>query len=200
MLLAYLDDVYLKTTRSRAKAAFDIVSRHIEQSFGIRVHLGKTQCWSRAGGEAPDGIPALNEAEKDPVWKGDMPPEKNGMVILGTPVGNSAFVEQHGKERLEEEKKLLSVLPDLPDLQCAWLLLYFSATPRANHLLRAVPPDLVHAYAEARDEEVWKTLKKLLGVKGAPHSCRDKAELPLRLGELGLRCSTRTFHAAYSAS
>ena len=41
LLIAYLDNVYFNTTRAWAKAASDVISRHIKNFFGIRVHLGK---------------------------------------------------------------------------------------------------------------------------------------------------------------
>ena len=41
-LVAYLDDVYVFTTREGASAAFDIVTRHMETHAGIRCHFGKT--------------------------------------------------------------------------------------------------------------------------------------------------------------
>ena len=50
--------------------------------------------------------------------------------------------------RLDEQTRLLEHLPELPDLQCAWLLLYFSAAARAKRLLRVVPPRDVAGYIE----------------------------------------------------
>ena len=96
------------------------------------------------------------------VWTADRREEENGLQILGTPVGTAAYVEARARERLEEEKRLLQELPELPDLQCAWLLLYLSAAARANHLLRVVPPHEATAYAELHDEEMWRGLCALL--------------------------------------
>ena len=140
-LVAYLDDVYLCTTKANALQAFNTTAAHLERHAGIRVHLGKTQCWAKGGGNAPPGIETLNVPGEDPVWKGNLEAAKNGMVVLGAPLGGEAFVSAKGTKRLEEEKKLFDALPHLPDLQCAWLLFYFSAAPRANHLLRTVLPD-----------------------------------------------------------
>ena len=125
-----------------------------------------------------------------------------GMIVLGVPLGCEEFVHAKGQKRLTEEQQLLSVLPHLPDLQCAWLLLYFSAVPRANHLLRAVPPTLVHRYALEHDKAVWETLLALLNQQPNDNleANKRRAQLPCRLGSLGLRCSTRTAPAAYWAA
>ena len=52
---------------------------------------------------------------------------------------------------------------EVPDLQTAWLLLLYCAVPRANHLLRAIPPDLVAEYARAHDDGIWETFLDLIG-------------------------------------
>ena len=124
------------------------------------------------------------------------------MVVLGTPLGCEAFVRARGQKRLQEEEQLLNALPTLPDLQCAWLLLYFSAAPRANPLLRAVPPSLVSNYALAHDDAVWKTLLRLLKrtEEETTQAHRDRAQLPCRLGGCGLKCAARTAPAAYWAA
>ena len=89
------------------------------------------------------------------------------LLGLGTPIGAPEFVAACARERLEQERGLLAELPQLPDLQCAWLLLLFCATPRAQHLLRTVSPSQSAAYAEAHDRAVWDTLQALLGERGA---------------------------------
>ena len=100
------------------------------------MHHGKLRAWSRAGGPAPPGIANLG----DEVWTADAPDENNGVVILGTPLGRDASVESHGRDRLEKEALLLDNIPKLDDVQCAWLLLSYSTVPRANHMLRMLPP------------------------------------------------------------
>ena len=138
LLLAYLDDLYLVTTRDRARAAFDEVTSAVAELAGVRPHLGKLRAWSRAGGTAPPGLEGFGD-EGDPAWRGDLPPELNGLVVLGTPLGTDAYAAEHGRKRLREEQRLLDCLPKL-DLQSAWLLLLYCATPRANRQFRCVPP------------------------------------------------------------
>ena len=54
----------------------------------------------------------------------------------------------------------------LPDVQCAWLLLAFCAAPRAQHLLRNVPPADILPYARGHDDAVSTVVEGLLGEQG----------------------------------
>ena len=109
-----------------------------------------------------------------------------------------------GKDRLDEERTFTDLLPQLPDLQAAWLLLSMCASPRANHLLRTLPLDLVQSYADAHDELMLETLAALVrrsGFQGQSHRrTRHLAQLPFRLGGLSLRSACRTAGAAYWAA
>ena len=79
---------------------------------------------------------------------------------LGAPLGHPTFVAAHAQKRLEEESKLMQELPELPDLQCEWalLLLLRTAVPRANHLLRKLPPSQSEDYARGHDDLVRECL------------------------------------------
>ena len=99
------------------------------------------------------------------VWRSDLADDERGVKILGTPLGSPEFVSKHLRERLAEERRLLEQIPKLPDAQCAWLLLHYCAAPRANHLLRTLPPEEVQQYAQDHDNEIWRTL---LGILGGP--------------------------------
>ena len=50
-LLAFLDDLYSVTSRSRARAAFDIVPRKVSTA-GVQTHTGKLRLWSSLVGNA----------------------------------------------------------------------------------------------------------------------------------------------------
>ena len=118
-------------------------------------------------------------------------------------MGTAEFVRNHAQQRLEKEQVLLDWLPKMSDLQCAWLLLALCATPRANHIVRALPPTQARDYAAEHDSRIWETLKNLLGhtpSRGRARRARDLATLPGRLGGLGLRSAERTSPAAYWAS
>ena len=104
------------------------------------------------------------------------------MVILGTPVGSPEFVQRFLGNRLDVQTRFWDRLKQVPDLQAAWLLLLYCAVPRANHLIRAIPPNLVANYAQAHDDGIWATFLDLIG--HAPRPARDPAhegaeQLPL---------------------
>ena len=95
-------------------------------------------------------------------------------------------------------------ISDLPDPQCAWQLFAKCAVPRGDYWRRTLPPSLSAGYAEARDNALWETAVKIMG--GADlhddvvNMGRRIAELPARLGGLGIRSSSRTRIASYWAS
>ena len=104
---------------------------------------------------------------------------------------------------LEEEQLLLDLLPDMPDLQAAWVLLLYCAAPRANHLLRLLPPNQSIEYARQHDDLMRTCLGNLLQQPrplGRQSPAWRLASLPLRLGGAGLRSAERTAPGAYWAA
>ena len=82
-LFSFLDDLYLTTTKPRAQEAFQVVADSVQRHAGVQTNFGKLKAWSRAGGEAPEG---LEEA-----WQGSKPDCENGLIVLGTPLGRGAL-------------------------------------------------------------------------------------------------------------
>ena len=103
------------------------------------------------------------------------------------------------------------MLPKLPSLQSAWLLLYYCAVPRLNHLLRTLPPTIVQYIATQHDPTILDTFQRLFGISTCDSWDQQlhgvaydtwilQAQLPLRMGGMGLRNSSRTAPATYWAS
>ena len=71
------------------------------------------------------------------------------------------------------------------DLQCAWQILLQSASPRANHSFRTMPPSSSEKYAREQDEGIWTTVKGLFDeVPGSGQELTDAAQvasLPMRM-------------------
>jgi len=199
-LVAFLDDVYIKTTRGRARTAFDIVTQSLLGRAQIDTNLGKCGMYGRRDAPAPDDVRNLGAD----VWRSDAPPEQRGLKILGTPVGSGEFVQAHLNARLQDEQVLLDRLSAVPDPQCAWLVLMYCASPRANHLLRTIPPGEVRHYAEDHDRRIWETLRHIMGSPsledGTTTNARRLATLPRRHGGLGLQCASRASPGAFWAA
>ena len=148
-----------------------MVASRIHEHAGVEPKLGKFKIWGRGGGPEPPGIDDLLDGAprpSEPIWKGDLQPAENGIVILGTPVGSNEFVDRFLNNRLRVQARFWERVRQVPDLQTAWLLLLYCAVPRANHLLRAISPDLVAEYARAHDDGIWKTFLDLIGYRPHP--------------------------------
>ena len=149
-LYAYLDDICVLTTRDHGRHAYDVVSRAIEGHAGIASNAGKTRVYHQDPGPPPPGIDQLGPD----VWVGNQPPAQRGFVALGVPIGHPEFIACHLQARLAAKAELLEELPRLPDLQAAWLLLLFCAAPRAQHILRTVPPSQCLEYSTGHDAAI----------------------------------------------
>ncbi|CAE7522469.1 unnamed protein product [Symbiodinium natans] len=143
--------------------ARDTVVQAVQEGCGIASNDGKTRAYCHAGGAPPPGMAELGAD----AWRGNKAPSERGLVVLGTPISHPHFIASWAESRMRTEQKLLSQLPRLPDLQCAWRLLAMCASPRANHTLRTaqrtVPPLDIAGYAQAHDDAVWQTLQACLG-------------------------------------
>ena len=165
----------------------------LQEQAGIRLHSGKTRVWNKAGSH--------------PLDIDDLGPEvwcKDGVRILGTPVGSDSYVEVATDERINEEARLWAALAWVPDLQCAWQILLQCAGPRCHHFLRTVPPHQSAKYADNHDKGMMEATQTVLGSIPGSEVCKEEgrqlATLPMRLGGLGLRSASRTAPAAYWAS
>ena len=113
----------------------------------MKTHFSKLKAWCSGGGPAPDDL-----ADECPdAWVADKPPELNGFIVLGTPLGSDEFVKKHAGDRMQKEQKLLVEFPHLRDPQSAWALLSWSAAQIAKHTIRVLPPTLSRTYAEGHD-------------------------------------------------
>ena len=156
--------------------------------------------WACNGGPEPPGVDTLLNGQPRPVvpvWKGDLAPADNGVVILVTPIGTKEFVARILEQRLAHSR--------VPHLQSAWLLLLYCAVPRANNLVRSLPPDIVRDFAEAHDKSIWSTFQQLVGypqADGDPYLAKVKhiAFQPIVRGGLGLRSMALIASAAYWAA
>ena len=133
VFFSVLDDVHVLTTLPHAHVAR---SNHgkTPQKFGWP-SASTTRKFSWSNVPAPPEVAHLGPD----VWRSDKPPHERGFVVLGTPIGHPAFIQAWADERLQEARRILHKLPELPDLPCAWLLASthpVPTTPCAPSLLR----------------------------------------------------------------
>lgn len=86
---AFLDDVYLPVKRQNARAAYDRFTTAIFDFTRVRTNLGKIRCWGCSETNAPRGIAELGPQ----VWRGNLPAEQQSLIMLGSPIGSTAFAQ-----------------------------------------------------------------------------------------------------------
>ena len=167
---AFLDDAYLTCDPERVRATFLALRQALKSHANIDLNVGKTRVWNAAGEEPP----ALSEwmppaQDGSPVWVGDptLPPELQGIHVLGTPLGHDAFRKAALLAKRCQHDSLLDKLPGLPNLQTAWLLLLMCACPHSNYLLRTMQPSITEDFAARHDRAIMGCLSELLGSDGA---------------------------------
>ena len=60
----------------------------------IDVNVGKLAVWGMGRAEAPPRVDEMGEN----VWKGSLPAERQGIKVVGTPVGSGEFVQENCRE------------------------------------------------------------------------------------------------------
>ena len=199
-LYAFLDDVCITSLLERTVPALRAAQASLSCLANVQVHLGKTRAWNVAGAEPAGLLARLPSAEGEPsCWT--LPAREQGLVVLGSPIGSREFVAAVLAAKRDKHEELLARLPALEDLQSAWLLFLPCAAPRCNYLLRTVPPSLTDEFAAAHDAAISRCLAVLLAGGDQPIDLppfsEPRAQLPLRMGGLGLSSAREHRHAAY---
>ena len=112
--------------------------------------------------------------------------------VLGSPIGSREFVATKHAQRLEEQDRLLSRIPHVPNLKSAWLLLLYCAAPRSTHLLRTL---YTADFAASHDAAIQHCLAQMLAGGDGDIA---RAQLPLSMGGLGLGSAVQQRHAGRS--
>ena len=152
-IMAFLDDIFMVTMPQDVGAACAIVQEKLWVHSCIRVHVGKTKVWNRAGIRpfACDVLERIARVQhlQAVVWRGsDIPTADQGIKVLGTPLGHPDYVTRHLQRVEQEQQVLLDRIPSISDVQSAWFLLLHCASARA-YQLRVVRPSGVEEFAAA---------------------------------------------------
>ena len=155
------------------------LERHLAFRTRLALNLSTTAIWNGAG-VAPTGLHALGTTSR--IWIGDpaLAPAQRGLVLLGAPFGTPEFVQAQLQQTLERQGTLLNQLPNLHDIQVAWLLLSCCTCPRAQYAFRTLPISSTHAYAVRHDAAVSRCLDSLLfadAAEGLPGQVAARVQL-----------------------
>ena len=163
-IFAFLDDMYVVARPDRVRPLYDAFRAALWRHARVELNRGKTRVWNAAG-EEPPGIADMQGDSDAVVWTGDwsLRPDQQGLLVLGIPLGSDAFVQRQLELKRAEHDRLLTRIPAVEDLQAAWLLLRFCACPRANYLLRVLPPAATLPFAEAHDAAVDRCPARFCG-------------------------------------
>ena len=162
-LVAFLDDICTVTLPERVGPVNVTLQAELWRHAKITVHGGKTKVWNSTG-ERPEACHELERVARlsDPeaiVWRGSgIPVDRQGIKVLGAPIGHPEFVRRQLEIVSQEHQTLLSRIPHVQDTQCAWLLLVHCASARANYLLRVMHPEAVEEFARRHDAGLWQCL------------------------------------------
>ena len=161
-LFAFLDDLYVSYRPARVAAIHRSMRIELWRHSKISVHHGKTNLWNKAG-ILPCGVEELQQLaswvdEDAVVWRGNpqLQTSRQGIKILGTPIGHEDFVRTQLTARRTDHDVLLDRIPAIPDLQAAWSLLSYCASARAKFVLRTVRPELAGEFCVSHDAAIWK--------------------------------------------
>ena len=207
VLMAYLDDIVIVAPTCGAEAAFRILQTALQDECGLCLSESKTQIWSPTqvcppGDLAqywrPDGIVVLGgplgELSLTTALRHDQ------LRAQAVPYGNQSgpFVSAFLEARLDAMRKAAEtvlVLPskaphDYPALQIALQLLVFCVAPKADHLLRHLPPAASATLASNIDQLILETFQRMFEVRLSTAQA-EQVSFSLAEGGLGLRARGR---------
>ena len=114
--------------------------------------------------------------------------------VLGSP----QFVSKELEKVATNHQVLLDRIPHVQDLQSAWLLFLFCASPRPNCILQMLHPDATREFASQRPH-----CEEVFGADSAHHDPRanmDSCQNASSDGRLGLRSAQRGRQVSYWAN
>ena len=92
-VFAYQDDIYTMSRPTRVDKLHVAAEEELWAHARIRLNLGKTQVWNKAGTE-PNGVETMTRGARASkpdamVWRGDplLPPCQQRLKVLGVPIG-----------------------------------------------------------------------------------------------------------------
>jgi hypothetical protein len=190
---AYLDDVDCVLYFNLCKKYFTMAGEVFKKR-GLDLNATKSEITVRAS--------LLEKHGKDWIPEG-VELHVDGNRILGTPVGESEFIENYVASKISKTREFRDRIMLLPDRQAAFLLVRWCLPARFVHLTRGVDPTILRPYAQQFDALIRETLSSFLGSDvSLPESSPAWTQARLRpsQGGLGFLCAEWMSPGAYAGS
>ena len=184
----YLDDGTLCGSAEDLSAALAIVEED-GPARGLHLNRGKSLLY----------IPGNASSDHNPL-PSDIPVNRVGFDLLGSPVGPPSFCEESMLKRVRKVQDVLDRLPDLQDSQMETTILRSClALPKVSFALRTCPPGHIKEASSKFDNVMLEAISDLAGGPLPNWACL-KASLPSSFGGLGIRRASLHAPAAYIGS
>ena len=204
-LFAYLDDIVIMAPPDLAEVALETVRAALTELCGLELSDDKTQVWTPrrvrppgflARHWCPDGVVILGGPVEAPTLSLALAQDalRPNAYPVGLPAG--CFVQTFVAARLATMRQAAALLArlvasapsDYPALQIALQLLVFCVAPKADHLLRHLPPSVGATLGTDVDQLLLEALQTTFGVQ---LSARQGAQAAFSLSEGGLGLRSR---------
>jgi hypothetical protein len=190
-IFSYLDDVSA-TGDGEELVQFAQRFRELASLRGLTVNVEKSVLLVPSNQSLPRGNSSL-------------PIRREGIELLGSPVGEANFEGNFCLEKVHQLRKLILLKTEqVVPLQSRYIVLKDAVLPTLNHLWRTVPPWNCQSAITAFDEGIKEAVRVLLGADifddGDQVEGCFQVHLPLRLGGLGLTKASSVSTAAYVSS
>jgi hypothetical protein len=131
--------------------------------------------------------------------------KRQGIDILGTPIGSTAFTNDWIQNKLASLTSEFSSIDAIPHLQSRWLLLWYCLRGKITYLYRALPPSITSNNPQSLTLGVnnlfLSSFSTILSTKAdTTTSWLPQAKLPITSGGFGLGYQDDIATAAYLAS
>ena len=166
-LFDLLDDMCIATTPHRVGDVYKSLDEHLWAYSRTSIHGGKTQVLNAVDDRPEFCGTGADRSKVGPPCPGVArfcaPSDKQGVKVLGTPLGHPQFVEAYLCKKIAAQEVLLERILAVLDLQSSWSLLLHCPSARANYLW-VVKPEATRAYPQRHNEGLWKCVCKILHV------------------------------------
>ena len=179
---SYLDDTIVLGPREESVQCYHMLKNQYSK---IGLHLRADKCEAFSSSD-------INDSN----WQLSVPVKKNGIVVLGSPIGHKSFLQDICLTQVDSAKVFLSKLPRLNDAQTASLLLRYSGIPKISHLLRCIPASVIDTAATEFDCIIINTFEATIGCKLSGQEIRQLS-LPISQGGFDITKSSATASVAF---